>query len=189
MVLYSHAYQRAWFLNTPGLELQGTPLPRYSYQATAFFLSVGPLISKAVSSSISESQFPHLYNADCTSSKIYILTSSLSIQGLNYSSPNIFFSLPPELHLSAFFVLHHWPFAPNPAHFQVLLMQCCHSRMKWCTLGLHSMQPAQVCIGASHRPLALDTLSCTLGSKLIPSPLPDPKTPVWTNRLAFLQPW
>ena len=64
LVLYSHAYQRAWFLNTPGLELQGTPLPRYSYQATAFFLSVGPLISKAVSSSISESQFPHLYNRD-----------------------------------------------------------------------------------------------------------------------------
>lgn len=68
-------------------------------------------------------------------------------------------------------------------HFQVLLMQCCRS-----TVELRSIQPVQVYIGALRGPLALDTVSCTLGSKLTPSPLPDPKTPVWTNHLAFLQP-
>lgn len=105
------------FLILLDLSCKGYLSPGTLTQATAFFLSVSLLISKAVSSSISESQFPHLYNADCTSSKIYILINSFSIHGLNYSSPKMVFSFPPELHLSVFFALHHWPFAPNPASF------------------------------------------------------------------------
>lgn len=37
LILYSHAYQWAWFFNTPGLELQGIPLPRYSYPSNSLF--------------------------------------------------------------------------------------------------------------------------------------------------------
>lgn len=69
-------------------------------------LSVGPLISRAMSNSLTESQLPHLYNVESTSSKIYILTSSLSISGLNYSSPNMVFSFSPQLPSSVFLVLH-----------------------------------------------------------------------------------
>ena len=72
-------------------------------------------------------------------------------------------------------------------HFQVLLVQCYHSHVK-----VHRGAAQYTACAGVHWCLAwapaLDAVSCTLGSKLTPSPLPDPKTPVWTNRLAFLQP-
>lgn len=88
--LYSHACQLAWFSSTPGLVLQGLLLSGESHPSSSL-LSVNPLISRAMSNSLSESRVPHLSCAESASSKICILTSSFSIGGLNCSSPNTFF--------------------------------------------------------------------------------------------------
>ena len=114
-------------LNTPGLGLQGTPLPRYCYQATAFFLPVGPLISKAVSSSISESQFPHLYNADCTSGEIYVLTCSFSIHGLSYGSPSMVFFFPSWTPFISLF---------GSSSLTICSKSCLISRSCWCSAAV-----------------------------------------------------
>lgn len=67
-------------------------------------------------------------------------------------------------------------------------MEGCHIHIKWCTLELCSAQPAQMYIGALHGPIAFNTVSHILGPKLIPDPVPDPKTPVWTKCLTLPQP-